>query len=69
MLIKKDFIRISLKKGYMEHVCFAKHNDEKLNKLAEKYTSAMVDCLSDYNKESIEVIMNKLESLFLKVKG
>ncbi len=42
---------------------------KKLNKLAEECTAAMVDHLSTYNKEAMDTIMNKLESLFLKRKG
>ncbi len=41
-----------------------KRGNEKLSKLAEKCTSA--DHLSEYNRELIEAIINKLKSLFLK---
>ncbi len=57
------------KKGHTETVCFSKHDDDKLSKLAEKCTAAMADRLSGYNKEAMDSIMNKLESLFLKGKG
>ncbi len=53
----------------MKNVFFTKRDEEKLRKLAKKCTSAMADCLSTYNKESMEAIMSKLKSLFLNAKG
>ncbi len=43
----------------METVCFSECDDDKLSKLAEKYTAAMTDRLSSYNKESMDTIINK----------
>ncbi len=49
--------------------CFSKRDDDQLSKLAKKCTAAMADHLSTYNKEAMDTIVNKLESLFLKGKG
>ncbi len=54
------------KKGHTESVCFSKHDDEKLTKLAKKISAVMAGKIAASNNKAFESVLNKIERLNLK---
>ena len=54
------------KKGHTETVCFAKRDDEKLTKMAEKLSATMAQQIAAINKASMESILNEIKAMNLK---
>ncbi len=54
------------KNGHTETVCFSKHDDDKLAKMAEKVSAVMAEKIVASNMQAIESILNRLDKLNLK---
>ncbi len=54
------------KKGHTEVVCFAKRDDDKLTKMAEKVSAAMAEQIAATNKQAMESILETLNKMNLK---
>ncbi len=54
------------KKGHTEVVCFAKRDDDKLAKLAQKLSVAMAEQIAATNKQAMESILETLNKINLK---
>ncbi len=54
------------KKGHTETVCFAKHDDDKLTKMAQKVSAAMAEQITATNKKAMESIVETLKKMNLK---
>ncbi len=48
------------KKGHTEIVCFAKHDDDKMTRLAEKVSAAMAQSITATNKLAMEGIIETI---------
>ncbi len=47
-------------------VCFAKHDDDMLTKMAAKVSAAMVEQIADSNKLAMDSILDRLDKMNLK---
>ncbi len=54
------------KKGHTETICIAKHDDDKMTKMAKTISAAMVEEISATNKKAIESILDTLNKIHLK---
>ncbi len=54
------------KKCHTEVVCFAKHDDDKLTKMATKVSAAMVEQIAASNKLAMDSILDRLDKMNLK---
>ncbi len=54
------------KKGHTEIVCFAKHDNELLTKMAAKVSAAMVEQIEASNKLAMDSILDTLDKIKLK---
>ncbi len=54
------------KKGHTEDVCFAKHDDDKMTKMAVKVSASMAEQIATTNKKAMESI---LETAKMNLKG
>ncbi len=57
------------KKGHTETVCFAKRDDDKMTRLAEKVSAAMAQSIASTNKQAMEGIIETLSKMNLKCYG
>ncbi len=55
------------KNGQTETICFAKHDDYKMTRLAEKVSAAMAESIASTNKLAMESILETLSKMNLKV--
>ncbi len=53
------------KKGHPETICFAKHDDDKLTKMAEKVSAAMAEQSAAMNKKAMESNLETLNNMNL----
>ncbi len=54
------------KKGHTETICFAKRDDDKLTKMAQKVSSAMGEQIAAMNKQTMESILETFSKMNLK---
>ncbi len=54
------------KKGHTVAVCFAKHDNDKMTKMAEKVSAAMAEQITATNKKALESILKTLSKMNLK---
>ncbi len=54
------------KKGHMETVCFAKHDNDKMTKMAKTISAALAEDITATNKKAIESILDTLNKMNLK---
>ncbi len=54
------------KKGHTETICFAKRDDDKMTRLAEKVSAAMAQSITATNKLAVESILETLSKMNLK---
>ncbi len=50
-------------------VCFAKHDNDKLTKMAEKVSAAIREQIAASNRQAMESILNGLNKMSLKGSG
>ncbi len=54
------------KKGHIETMCFARHDDDKLIKMAQNVSAAMAEKIAATNKQAIESILESHSKMNLK---
>ncbi len=54
------------KKGHTATICLAKHDDDKMTRLAEKVSAAMAQSIASTNKLAMEGIIETLSKMNLK---
>ncbi len=54
------------KKGHTETVCFAKHDNDKMTRMAENVSASMAQAITATNKLAMEGIIETLSKMNLK---